>query len=255
MIMSFRDMSEKKKVILIVGSSLLLFIGIIVLGVVLQLSHNPYGERLVIQNLGTYTSGKPSDKDRINFIEHSLFQTVNLNSSSPVGDRSIKDIYIRDNSFSQTNTNGVHTVSFLVDSASIEQSYRISYEWLSDESGVLDEWGTGVFCVDASDVIYDTFSCSDLITGISHPSDSTLGSILPHETNYYLIDYYIDDNGKAIISIKIMSNNNSSSTSRFFSQYETTAIEWLKQSGVAIGDYEIVVRNLSGEIVKTYEAK
>lgn len=150
---------------------------------------NRYGEELTIANLGEYTKGHPRDKRSLEYIEHELFKTVNLNVSSPVTDNSIEDVRVRAGSFTQTlgDSTKVYTVSFIVDIQSLKQSYDVSYQWDASDSGnteKLDEWGTVVKCLPKEKLLYGDFSCKDMFTELQGDTDSILNN-LPHSTLDY----------------------------------------------------------------------
>jgi hypothetical protein len=97
---------------------------------------NQYGDELQIKDLSQYTNGKATNEERLAFIRHNLFSTVNLNTKPAVKSNSIQDIEIRKDSFSQTfdKENSIYMVHFIVDIASLKQSYRVAYQWTTDKT-------------------------------------------------------------------------------------------------------------------------
>lgn len=124
---------------------------------------NPYGYYLEIANLDEFTAGKPTNEDRLDFIKHSLYNNVSLNSDDEIENNSITDVLVREGSFSQVYDQDVHTVKFIVDIQSLRQSYGVAYQWVDNEdlSDSLDEYGTRVSCLPSYKLIYDDFGCTD----------------------------------------------------------------------------------------------
>jgi len=261
--MSKQSGMSPKKAILIISVSFIALVGILsaVYMYFNNNSTNSHGEYLDIENIDEYTQGKPSDEDTLDYIKHALFTTVNLNTDQPVESRSITDIVVREGSFSQKydEDRSIHTVEFIVDIESLKQSYRASYQW-SDEnrySEHIDEWGTAVRCLPVDELIYGDFDCRDLFTEMSSVNgDSKLESILPHRSEFYTIRSYPGEgDGHAVISIQIMSNNNSERTQKRFNTYKKEATDWLESQDIELDTYTIEYRNFSNRIVEITQRK
>jgi hypothetical protein len=210
---------------------------------------------LRIKNLSTYTQGKPSNKNTVNYIEHAIFTTVNLNLDTPIQNKSIEDVLIRDGSFSQeyNNEKTIHTIKFIIDSESLKQSYDVSYQWADNDrySLDLDEWGTTVRCLPKDKLIYKDFNCKDMFSEMSTTADDpTLAKILPYRGDFYTIRYYAGDKkDSTVISIQIMINTTGERTKKQFDVYKKEALNWLVLEGVDLDNYELVYRNLSNDII------
>ena len=108
---------------------------LLIIAVYLYIStRSAYNNHLEIANLAEYTNGKPSDKKTLDYIKYDLYRVVNKSTNKAKANDSVKDIMIRKGSFSQTKNDkkGTHTVSFIVDIASLKQSYSVSYQWTND---------------------------------------------------------------------------------------------------------------------------
>lgn len=163
----------------------------------IQSSKNPYGESAEIGNLSDFTKGKPVDSNTLNLIKASLYRTIKLNSpdSSP---EKVTDIFVRDGSFSQeyTKEKKLHSVDFIVDIASLQQSYNISYQWVDSKDSAIyeDEYGTVVRCLKDDKVIYKDFKCKDVFTEMDRisklgmPNDPILKH-LPYSTTSYKVAF------------------------------------------------------------------
>jgi hypothetical protein len=146
---------------------------------------NQYGDELQIKDLSQYTNGKATNEERLAFIRHNLFSTVNLNTKPAVKSNSIQDIEIRKDSFSQTfdKENSIYMVHFIVDIASLKQSYRVAYQWTTDKTkeGSVAEYGTQVSCLPIDELIYGSFNCVDeriVEKGVNEYDP--VGAILPY---------------------------------------------------------------------------
>lgn len=249
------QLNPKKGFLIIALSFVLLVVTISAIYFYVNGRSNPEGDSLVIKNLGTYTQGKPTNKETLNYIEHSLYTTVNLNLDKPVKDKSIEDVIVRDGSFSQDfdSKTSIHTVKFIVDIASLKQSYDVSYQWSSKDkySPNLDEWGTTVRCLPKDKVIYKDFVCKDMFSEMEKTADDPLlAKILPYKGNFYAIRYYKGEKeDTTIISIQIMTNTNGERTKKQFDIYKKEAQEWLVAQGVNLDNYVLIYRNLTNDVV------
>lgn len=249
-----RQVNPKKRLFIIVISFVLLVVGVSAFYWFINGRGNPEGDSLIIKNLGTYTQGKPSNKDTLNYIEHALFTTVNLNTNPPVKDKSVEDVMVRDGSFSQSydKEKSIHTVKFIVDSESLRQSYDVSYQW-SDRSKYspdLDEWGTTVRCLPKDKVRYKDFTCRDMFSEMATTADDPLlAKILPYKGDFYAIRYYTGDKAGTVISIQIMINTTGERTKKQFGMYKKEAENWLVSQGVDLNNYTLMYRNLNNDIV------
>ena len=153
---------NKKLIFIILG-----FIGVVIITTVayILLLRNPLGGEMHIENLSTYTNGKPTDAKTLETIRHALYTAIRNNYAGNLPDNSIKDILIRNGSFQQTHDQAkdIHTVNFIVDIKSLQQSYLVEYTWSQKTN--LDEdaqyqYGTTVSCLPTDQLIYGYFGCN-----------------------------------------------------------------------------------------------
>ena len=180
--------------------SLALLGGIIIISAVVYffINKSAYDNHQSISNLSEYTDGKPTDKKTLDYIEYDLYRVLNYNSDKAKENDSVKDIVVRKGSFKQTSKNSINDVSFIVDIASLKQSYSVKYQWRDDKkrSEGLDEWGTLVECLPIDKLIYGDFQCvDDRIKERGVDNSDPIGRILPHTVKYkYTIkDYAVND--------------------------------------------------------------
>lgn len=185
-----------KKVLVIL---LVFFITVIVTLLMHSSNKNPYGEELQIANLSTLTRGKPVKSDSLRQIKHNLYEIIMRNYKEDIRSNSIKDILVRDGSFTQTydEKSDTHFVSFIADIASIKQSYDVRYQWTSkpeEEQNGEGQYGTVVSCLPLDQLLYGDFNCRDLFSDMR-------GSVSPYvsvdwwsaeDTNGYTLDSQLD---------------------------------------------------------------
>lgn len=100
---------------------------------------------------------------RIELIEENLSWTIKAN-----GNGDVTDAVIRDGTYKQTledSAKQIFFTTFIVDIPSIKQSYRVNdyYSPLPAEMSGLFDYATLVLCLDAKDLIYGEFECTDRI--------------------------------------------------------------------------------------------
>lgn len=170
-------------------------------------SKNPYGNQLEIVNLDKYLAGKQNDNDSLNYIKHNLYTAINLNTHPAVKNNSVKDILVRNESFSDTydSTKHVYTIHFIVDIKSLKQSYRVQYQWVTNPTygPNKDDYGTQVTCLPLSELIYGDFHCKDariLEQGLDNYDP--VGLLLPyHVESKYKITSYTKVGGSVVLYV------------------------------------------------------
>jgi sulfur relay (sulfurtransferase) DsrF/TusC family protein len=175
-----------KKILISFFAVIFLIIGLSVLYISIN---NPHGEELQISNLSTYTKGKASDKDTLFQIKHSLYELVQRNTKEPIKSNSIDDVMIRDKSYNQKydEKNHTHYVEFIVDIASIKQSYLVNYQWSSataTEDDGIAQYGNMVSCLPDDQLKYGTFHCQDLMSDMGGSEPRLVVSWAYHEDEY-----------------------------------------------------------------------
>lgn len=202
------------------------------------------GEELQIANLGEFTRGKPSDKQTVDYIKHSLFLIVNINAKSPVASNSIDDILVRDGTFTQTYSKetDVHDVGFLVDIASIKQSYRLSYQWVTDVKNRdnTDQYGTMALCPSKEELRYGDFNCKELLSGedVIEPDDPIL-QYLPHSDSNYQITLDPDLRKTLNVTLQTSAADERIDPDAAIASYRQAVRDWITSVGLDPGTYTI----------------
>lgn len=149
----------------IITLSIIFAVGFLIAAIIIA-NHNPYGtEQVEISNLQAYTKGKPSDRNALMQAKYILYTTIGYNVDTSATDiAKLKDVTIRNGTFSQTDDGPAHSVSFIVDIPSLSQSYRVKYAWNTEDKDAVDEWGIAVTCLSEDDAVYPNFNCKDMST-------------------------------------------------------------------------------------------
>ncbi len=169
---------SKRQYLLIGGGVLLLLVVIIVVNFLIS-NRDPYPDNgIKITNLHELTRGKKdTSTERVLVVQNDLLDLAQKNSSMTVVGSDVKDAVARPESFAQTDSrNGLHTVRFLVDIASLQQTYDVSYQWAKNPE-LLEEYGTLVSCPKPEDNRYEDFHCQDDFseqTGLPDPIKNVL---------------------------------------------------------------------------------
>lgn len=203
-----------------------------------------YDGSMEIQNLSQYTRGKPSNPDTLNYIKYDLFRVINQNLDSPVAANSVKDVMIRNDSFSQDydRDKGLHTVKFIIDIASLNQSYQVSYQWVDkpDQERSKDEWGTAVKCLsDKDQKVYPDFQCKDMFTQLDQrDQQDPIQRYLPHSTLYYKI--ILGTEKKTLrATIYTTAADERTNPEQAIAAYKQEINQWIDSKGLKHTDYKI----------------
>lgn len=209
---------------------------------------NPYGESIHIVNYDDKV--KNISKDYKNNIEAFLYTTVKSNLNKDINGNDIKDAYIREGSDSQDAVTPGHQYygKFIVDIASIKQSYLVTYAYSTEEN---DTDFTGGYpltiqCLSGSDVIYSQFVCKDSFTDDSSVNTGLNAIIryLPYSSLSF--DIKADNSSGSLIirvNLKIPSSYlNGSATLRkqAVASFKKEVGDWITKQGFSPSDYDIV---------------
>ena len=201
------------------------------------------GEELQIANLGDFTRGKPSNKQTVDYIKHSLYLIVNKNSKSPIDSNSINDIFVREGSFRQAfKDTGVHDVKLIVDIASIKQSYRLSYQWVDnvENKDNRDQYGTMASCLSKEELKYGEFNCKNLLSGedIIEPDDPIL-QYLPHSDSNYQITFDPELGKTLNVTLQTSAADERIDPEAAVASYRQAVRDWITSVGLDPNTYTI----------------
>ena len=210
---------------------------------------NPFGDELTIANIEQYTAGKPIDRETFNFISSILFQTVRTNGHHELTDDSISDIYIRDDTFSQTHDPATtrHEVSFIVDISSIRQSYRVRYAWYDNRANdpiatnpnFTSDYRSVVLCLPESELIYEPFNCVDGLN--AEAGVDPILSALPYNAyNFQIRANATLSTIRLTITVLVFSTDPGfNNPTALVERYKQDALNWLIDQGFDPNNYAI----------------
>ena len=154
---------------------------LIVISVVNIFHTNPYGESIKIDNFSYYFGGV--SQDRRDQIEHNLYELVIWNGASADGVPK-SGAMVRDGTatYNYEKDNDLYRGEFVVDIATLKESYKVSFINPSDRSPAKDvSYQVNITCVPGSLQIYDFYNCRDMFTdnvswGNEYQLDYTFGT-------------------------------------------------------------------------------
>lgn len=230
----------------IVGGIVLVVMVALVAGIaaIYNSLHKPsYSQGVAITNYDKKIKNLPDDRKQS--IEAALSNTIKLNLPNGTAMPNIDDATIRDGSEQQTELvkNTRYKGSFIVDIASIKQSYRVQYAYSSDPN---DSFAIGypvnVTCLSINELKYGDFQCKSVVSEESKGIDPII-SQLPHTTLSYnlrasttsgsLILYA--DLDIASVDLK----GDLASKQRAVALYKKEVTDWIAQQGLDPSKYTI----------------
>ena len=197
--------------------------------------------------------------DRRDGIMASLYEIVRLNSVEGTNIPGIKDAALRKGSEKQSEVKSKvqYTGTFIVDIASLKQSYRITYSYTSDNHDVFSSgYPVMASCLNKDELVFGEFDCKNPSYGAKSDTSDPLLSKLPFNSSFYSIDSTTDKiDGKTHLVVQVMMNHNSTSTKKAFLQYRDEALSWIKSQDVSVDNYVIEYRDIMNQTVKLSDLK
>ncbi len=238
----FNQGYNKKRLFILIGLVATILLFIVVASVVAYFTSlkNPYGESVKIQNYSQIV--KNLSPDIRESIEASLYNTVKKNMATVP---SIKDALIRKDTATQKEVkkNTQFTGSFIVDIASIRQSYQVGYSYSTNpDDGFMTGYPITITCVNPNDAIYSEFTCQSTLSHEADQTDPVL-TLLPHSTLNYAITAFTDlDNNKKItltVTLLLTEADRRTDPVAAAAQYQAEAQSWLNSQGLDLSKYTI----------------
>lgn len=224
------------------------FIGIaIVAGVLITVissesSENEYGTNYVnIKDLSQKVKNLP--KEKRDSITTALYQVIALNSPDNTSIALIDDAVIRADSTWQNSGDEKGQVKggFIVDIASIKQSYWVTYTSSStDGDGYEAGYPITITCLEKEQLIYGEFDCKDVLSVENDGIDPIINS-LPYEDLNFRISGYQPEDGKLEITVQffISELDKNNGTEKAITRYKNLVADWFRKNGFTIEDYAI----------------
>jgi len=223
--------------------------GVIILGIVLaliyqQVTKNPYGDYIVIQNYNENV--KNISRDYEHNISSQLYRTVKDNGDNEnLTGSDVKDAYIRKDSAEQEEVkrNSQYSGSFIVDIESLRQSYLVQYNYSRNpDDGFTSGYPILISCVNKEDVIYEDFECGDSTIEAASTMDPII-TILPHSTlSYEAKAVYQDDTLVIYVDLDIPSSDlkgNQQSDAQVVALYKKEFTDYVRSQGFTPENYTI----------------
>lgn len=232
---------DRRIVLLVVGAlALCLLLGFLLLRP--KKATNPYTDYVEIANLDRFTRWQKKDDATLYVVQHMLFNTINYNTHPPISTGQVTDALVRDNTFNQSfdKETEIYTVSFVVDIASLQQSYNIQYQWAQQGSGAdLDEYGTLISCLDTDRLVYGAFNCRDDLSQESTAPDA-IYRFLPHTTlSTRVIAGTRDAEGRLQLkaTITLSAAEERGNTAAAIQRHQEQLDSWLRSTGLEPANY------------------
>lgn len=234
---------------LYIFTTIFLFIFITCLIIFIAFYNNSHDYKITITNLDEYTKNMPSSTK--NNIYEAVYRAVETNSDKDVASISLMNATLRENTFKETyNKNtSVYSGEFIVDIEEVKQSYRIYYDWTSNNksSTLISSYGASATCLKMSDMIYPFFKCTNAYDDINLANYNYLYMILPYNTttedgvaiSISEVDYYYGSNEPFIrISVDACGDE------KILNEGVNLIRNYLSSYNLNLDDYKYLTKNL-----------
>lgn len=233
--------NSRKKIFIFAVLSIILIIFLIITAIYLKATENIYGDYINIRNYSKHIPDLP--KDRRDSLNASLHDIVKYNMSE---DREItvKDALIREGSVDKLydEKDNVNSGSFIVDMASIKQSYLLSYEWSNNsKNNNLSGYSAIAQCLAVDRLEYGDFGCKNNTVEMETDIDPII-EYLPYSTFHHYVTANVGDDGKTgLDAIIYLTSREMTEENRqpAIDGYKAEIIEWIKSINLNPDDYII----------------
>lgn len=236
---------DRRKEITIIVIVLIVLIGLVLLvGFLFQSkSKNQFGNFIRIQNYDQKV--KNLSPDMRDAMESYLYNIVKHNSKSDFDATTVKDAYIREGSDSQNlNQTGVYNGTFIIDMASIKQSYQTQYSYSSNAYNT-DVGGNPVVisCLPKEKLIYGEFNCTDFVSQQSSANDVIL-QYLPYQNFSFKITPDATQGNTLVLNVELTIpdsdiNGDLASKQHIVALYKQQVTDWITSKGANPSKYTI----------------
>lgn len=233
---------DSRKKLIIVTSCIIAVFLVVVIGISFllgQKTENQFGKFITIKNYPDKVKGIANEvRDA---TQTYLYNVVVMNiDTSTTNASTIKDALIRDGSNSQKNEKGVYTGDYIVDIASIKQSYQVTYLYSKDDSKMGGN-PIVVSCLPKDKLIYGEFNCKDIVSKQASPHAEIL-RYLPYQNFSFKLSPDATQNEKLTIVVTFdipQSDLKGSVSSRqsVVSMYKNEVRQWLLSKNLNPDNY------------------
>lgn len=230
---------SKKKAIIVLAVIIGVF-SLIIWGISLLLAsdENQFGKFIRIQNYEAKIKNLPSEvRDA---TESYLYNVTVMNIDSSINASKINDAKIREGSNEQELEDNVYTGTYIVDMASIKQSYGVSYTYSSDDNK-LGGNPVVVSCLPKDKLIYGEFKCTDIVSKQASKTDNII-RYLPYQNFSFKISPDATQGETLVLVVTLSipeSDLKGSQASRLevLNAYKKQVTDWVESKGVDPKDY------------------
>lgn len=230
-------LSRKKLIIITVGLLVLLVLFVIVLAIISKKDTNQFGKFIRIQNYSAKVKSLPSSVQ--DATESYLYNVVTLNNIPQDKASRVSDALIRDNSDIQTYNNNVYAGNYIVDMASIKQSYQVNYTYNRDPNVIYGN-PIVVSCLPKEKLIYGEFNCKDIVSSQANKEDAIL-RYLPYQSYSFSIrpDATQGTRLVLVVNLTIASIDLKGDAVKAVASYKAEVVKWIQSKGLDPQNYTI----------------
>lgn len=227
-------------IVLVVLVALVLLIGFLFQGK----AKNQFGPYIKIQNYSQKVKNlSPSMRDA---MESYLYNIVKHNTKSDFDPSTVKDAYIREGSDTQNlDQTGVYNGTFIIDMASIKQSYQTQYAYsTSDYNTNVGGNPVVISCLPKEKLIYGEFNCTDFVSQQSTSNDALL-QYLPYQNFSFSITPDATKVASLVLDVTLTIpdsdlKGDTASRQQIVALYKQQVIDWIKSKNVDPTKYIII---------------
>lgn len=241
----FRNAKNRNVIIIGMVVGVVALLGIIISLISYNLSRNPYGKSISINNYDAIVKNLSTEYK--NSITASLYNVVERNSSAETAS-SVRDAYIRSDSAEQevVKPNEQYAGSFIVDIESIKQSYFVQYAYsVNAMDSIKSGYPILVSCLPKDKLIYGDFSCKNVHDSESENSSDPIIDMLPKTTLSYKL-YADTTSGKLLLKAELripssdLAGADQATRLQVINLYKNEVKIWMKNNGFDPSKYTIV---------------
>jgi uncharacterized protein YxeA len=256
-----QNLTRRQRIAIIVAGVvfILLIVGLIIFAAT-KTPQNQFGNFVKIQNYDDKI--KKSSPDVKDALQTYLYTVVKMNVASDVNVSYIKDAYIRDSSdtASYNDSTAVYSGTFIIDIASIKQSYYAQYAFST--SNTVDVGGNPVVisCLPKDELKYGEFAtCKDLVSAQANTEDP-IYQYLPYQGLTFKISPNTTSGSLVLdVTLTIPSSDltgDAASKADSVAFYKKEATDWVTAQGLDPTKYTFSYNySDSGELIGTPQAE
>lgn len=235
----YSDEANKKKIVIL---AIIATIIIIVPLFIFSLKPKKYGVGIEIKGYDKYLTEIPRDtRDSLNSTLYNIVK-MNLESNAKID---VKDAVIRgDKSITNKYDNKTKVTSgtFIVDMASIKQSYLMHFEWSSEKGADYSGYPVVAECLPIEKLVYGDFNCKDMFTVLKENRDPILDDLPYRGADNYSVTASYDENKKIMLDVAIRLDPSvvgEAEKAAYIQKAKDEFAYWLSWVGHDIKDYKV----------------